>query len=85
MADEGGRVPGDLQWTEKITQAWARAIRAAYQDLDGVWYRSSMDGGEPAVCLWDPPAGGALPEKPDVLLPLDHPGLTSRCHGCARN
>ncbi len=60
---------------KKITQVWARAIRSAYRDLDGVWYRSSMDAGEPAVCLWDPPAGGALPSVPDVLLPLDHPGL----------
>jgi hypothetical protein len=34
-----------------------------------------MDGGGPALCLWDPPAGAALPAEPDVLLPLDHPGL----------
>ncbi|GAB3474780.1 RES family NAD+ phosphorylase [Amycolatopsis cihanbeyliensis] len=60
---------------KKITQAWARAIRAAFGDLDGLWYRSSMDGGDPAICLWDPPAGSALPLAPDVLLPLDHPGL----------
>jgi hypothetical protein len=60
---------------KKITQAWARAIRSAFGDLDGLWYRSSMDGGGPAVCLWDPPGGSALPREPDVLLPLDHPGL----------
>ncbi|WP_116049335.1 RES family NAD+ phosphorylase [Amycolatopsis palatopharyngis] len=60
---------------KKITQAWARAIRSAFSDLDGIWYRSSMDGGGPAICLWDPPAGSALPDDPDVLLPLDHPGL----------
>lgn len=57
------------------TQAWARAIRAAYPELDGLWYRSSMDSGSPAICLWDPPAASALPDTPDVLLPLDHPGL----------
>ncbi|MFD1049415.1 RES domain-containing protein, partial [Kibdelosporangium lantanae] len=39
------------------------------------WYRSSMDGGEPAICLFDPPAGSAIPPAPDMLLPLDHPGL----------
>ncbi|SFK40620.1 RES family NAD+ phosphorylase [Amycolatopsis sacchari] len=60
---------------KQVTQAWARAIRAAFDDLDGLWYRSSMDGGGPSVCLWDPPAAGALPAEPDVLLPLDHPGL----------
>ncbi|QQQ74828.1 RES family NAD+ phosphorylase [Saccharothrix sp. 6-C] len=58
-----------------ITQQWARAIRAAYPELDGLWYRSSMDSGVPAVCLWDPPAGTGLPASPDVLLPLEHPGL----------
>lgn len=60
---------------KKVTQAWARAIRAELPDLDGLWYRSSMDGGEPAVCLWNPPAGSALPASPDILLGLDHPGL----------
>ncbi|MFL6145312.1 MAG: RES family NAD+ phosphorylase [Labedaea sp.] len=58
-----------------VTQAWARAIREAHPDLDGLWYRSSMDAGDPAVCLWDPPAAGALPTSPDLLLPLDYPGL----------
>jgi hypothetical protein len=58
-----------------VTRAWARAIRAAYPELDGLWYRSSMDAGDPAICLWDPPATSALPDTPDVLLPLDHPGL----------
>lgn len=57
------------------TQSWARAIRTAHPDLDGVWYRSSMDSGNPAICLWDPPAGPTLPNNPDVLVPLDHPGL----------
>lgn len=60
---------------KKITQAWARAIRTAFGDLDGLWYRSSMDSGDPAMCLWDPPGGAALPVAPDILLPLDHPGL----------
>jgi RES domain len=58
-----------------VTQAWARAIRSAFPDLDGLWYRSSMDSGEPAVCLWNPPAADALPAQPDILLPLDYPGL----------
>lgn len=58
-----------------VTQAWARAIRTAFPDLDGLWYRSSMDSGAPAVCLWDPPSGTGLPASPDVLLPLEHPGL----------
>lgn len=58
-----------------MTQRWARAIRAAHPDLDGVWYRSSMDSGAPAVCLWEPPAKSALPEKPDFLAELGSAGL----------
>lgn len=57
------------------TQEWARAIRTAHPDLDGLWYRSSMDSGNPAVCLWDPVSGNALPDTPDALVQLDHPGL----------
>lgn len=60
---------------KKVTQAWARAIHTAHPDLDGVWYRSSMDSGHPAIALWEPPSAGALPDEPDVLLPLNHPGL----------
>lgn len=58
-----------------ITQRWARSIRTAYPELDGLWYRSSMDAGEPAVCLWNPPSAEALPDRPDFLTPLNHPGL----------
>ncbi|MGH3518444.1 MAG: RES family NAD+ phosphorylase [Haloechinothrix sp.] len=60
---------------KRITQVWARTIREAHPSLDGLWYRSSMDSGDPAICLWDPPARSAIPDYPDVLLPLDHPGL----------
>jgi RES domain-containing protein len=60
---------------KECTQEWARAIHAAFPDLDGLWYRSSMDSGEPAVCLWDPPAADVLPDSPEVLLPLDYPAL----------
>lgn len=60
---------------KKVTQVWARRIRQAYPGLDGVWYRSSMDSGDPALALWDPPGNNALPMAPTVLLPLNHPGL----------
>src|SRR4051795_3274799 len=55
-------------------RAWAREIFAAYPDVDGLWYRSSMDGGAPAVCLWER-AAPALPPQPWVHLPLDAPAL----------
>lgn len=56
------------------TRAWARTMFAAYDDLDGLWYRSSMDGGNPAVCLWER-ARDAMPAAPWAHLPLDAPGL----------
>jgi len=55
-------------------RAWARAIFAAYPDIDGLWYRSSMNGGQPAVCLWER-AADAVVGPADALAPLDVPGL----------
>ncbi|HEX3825073.1 MAG TPA: RES family NAD+ phosphorylase [Mycobacteriales bacterium] len=55
-------------------RAWAREIREAYDDIDGLWYRSSMDRGQPAVCLWES-ARGAMPAGPWAHLPLDAPAL----------
>ena len=57
------------------SRAWARVIREAFPDLDGLWYRSSMDRGRPAICLWEP-AHDAMPASPWAHLPLDAPGLT---------
>jgi hypothetical protein len=57
------------------SRAWARAIVEAYEDIDGLWYRSSMDAGQPAICLWER-ARNALPAAPLAHLPLDAPGLT---------
>ncbi|MBP2472679.1 hypothetical protein JOF53_001551 [Crossiella equi] len=69
----------DLSHAEpEVTQAWARAIREAAPELDGLWYRSNLDSGDPAICLWDPPAASVLPPAPDVLLPLAHQGLTGQ-------
>jgi hypothetical protein len=57
------------------SRAWARAIAPAYDDIDGLWYRSSMDAGRPAICLWER-ARDAMPASPLANLPLDAPGLT---------
>ena len=55
-------------------RAWAREIFTAYPDVDGLWYRSSMDAGAPAVCLWERSAN-ALPAQPWVHLPLSSAAL----------
>lgn len=55
-------------------RAWARVVHEAYGDVEGLWYRSSMNAGEPAVVLNERSAD-ALPDRPDLHLPLSHPGL----------
>lgn len=55
-------------------RAWARQIFSAYADVDGLWYPSSMDGGSPAVVLWER-ARPKLATSPELNLPLDAPGL----------
>jgi hypothetical protein len=66
------------------SRAWARTIREAHPDLDGLWYRSSMDSGLPAVCLWAP-ALDAMPTRPWAHLPLDAPGLALPLARAARD
>ncbi len=55
-------------------RGWARAIRAAFPDLEGLSYPSSMHAGTPCVVLWRP-AQDCLPDEPVVSVPLDHPAL----------
>ena len=55
-------------------QAWARTIYDAYSAVDGLWYSSSMHGGHPALMLFER-AEAALPRRPEVDVPLSHPGL----------
>jgi len=56
-----------------ITRAWARAITAAWPELDGLWHTSSMTG-RPCVTIFNP-AADAVPAAPAFSEPLDHPGL----------
>ena len=58
------------------SRAWARAIRAAYPDLQGLRYRSSMYGGEPVTVL-NELARDALPARPEDDIALVDPTLTA--------
>lgn len=51
-----------------VTRLWARAIRVAYPDLDGLWHTSSMTG-RPCVTLWNP-AADAIPRRAVLDRPL---------------
>ncbi len=57
----------------RIAQQWARAIHAAYGDIDGIAYRGRFAGG-PCVALFER-GGDALSDRPELSLPLSHPGL----------
>ena len=54
--------------------AWARTIRAAFDDLDGLWYPSSMNSGKPCIALFDT-ATDVMPDRPVLSTPLAHPDL----------
>jgi hypothetical protein len=58
------------------SRAWARAIRAAYPDLEGLRYRSSMYGGEP-VAILNELARDALPRGPEDDIALTDATLTA--------
>ncbi|MHB8296033.1 MAG: RES family NAD+ phosphorylase [Acidimicrobiales bacterium] len=57
-----------------LARAWSRAIYDAFPDLDGLLYRSSMDGAGVAVALWER-ASDAMPARPALNIALSHPGL----------
>lgn len=59
-----------------LTQGWARSIYAAYPDLDGIYYSSSMNGAQPALVLTER-ASRALPSRPLVNRALSDPLLTA--------
>lgn len=64
-----------------IAQRWARAIRSAHPDLDGLLYRGRFGGG-PCLALLSP-AADAFPARPLTSNPLTHPGIQSRLAGAA--
>lgn len=57
----------------EVCRAWARAIRARWPDLDGLWHTSSMSG-LPMATLWNP-ARDAVGDVPAFNVPLGHAGL----------
>lgn len=70
-------------------RAWARAIHARYAgpgstgEIDGVRYGSSTLPPARCVALWEP-AADALPDRPALHLPLEHPSLRAELEVDAR-
>ncbi len=61
------------------TSAWARAICAAFPDLDGIAYHAAKDGGL-AIALFHP-ARDAMPTTPVTRRALNDPALGARLAG----
>jgi hypothetical protein len=55
-------------------RAWSRAIWSAYPEADGLWYASAMDGGAPAIALYER-SMDAVPAVPALSAALSEPGL----------
>lgn len=64
-----------------ITQRWARRIAETFPDLDGLRYNSRF-AGEPCIALFIPGVS-AMPSRPVMSLPLNHPGLALRVGAAA--
>lgn len=64
-----------------VCRDWARTIRAAWPDLDGLWHTSSMTGRH-CVTLWNP-AADALPTTAAFSEPLAHAALDIWLHEAA--
>ena len=65
-------------------RAWARAFYAAYPDLHGIYYGSSMNGNQPAIALTDrAEALAALAEYPEFNRPLADDALLDVLKHCA--
>ncbi|BBY46867.1 hypothetical protein MARA_02970 (plasmid) [Mycolicibacterium arabiense] len=65
-----------------ITQAWARHIVDAHPTIDGMRYNSRF-AGAPCLALFAP-AARAMPDRPNLSLPLTHPDLATRIAGAAK-
>jgi hypothetical protein len=55
-------------------QRWSATIYAAYPDMEGLWYPSSMYKNQPALVLYER-ADDALEATPFLHVPLAAPGL----------
>lgn len=64
-----------------ITQQWARTIVEAFPHLDGIRYNSRF-AGHAGLALFLP-ARTAMPARPQLSQPLDHPDLMNRMAGAA--
>ena len=57
-----------------VVRGWSRDIHAAYPELHGVLYGSSMNAHREAIALYERGKSG-LPMHPVLHEPLSHPGL----------
>jgi hypothetical protein len=63
-------------------RAWARAIYNALEDVEGIYYCSSMYANQPCVALFER-AEDAMPGTATFHQPLAHPALAKRLRTAA--
>ena len=66
------------------TRAWARAIRQAWPEVDGVLARSAVAGAHDCVTLWGP-AGTAFSGAPLLSNPLSSPAIAPNIKAAAES
>ena len=62
---------------------WSQAIHAAYPDVEGLYYPSSMNANRPAAMLYER-ARDAMPDRPSFHRALADPALTPALARAAR-
>ncbi len=65
-------------------QRWSRAIYAAYPEIEGLYYPSSMAANRPAFALYER-AIAAIPKSPAFHRPLSDPTLLTLLRNAARD
>lgn len=60
--------------SHRQSQLWAKAIHAAYPDVEGIYYECATVPMRRSVTLFER-ADDALPTAPRLNVPLNHPGL----------
>jgi hypothetical protein len=65
-------------------RAWSRAIYAAYPEIDGLLYPSSMAGHAPAILLYER-AATSIPPRPELHRALSDPALATVLTNAARD
>ena len=76
---------GLMTGPRSVSRNWARAFHAAYPDLVGIYYPSSMHANRGAIALSERAEEmGVLPDRPSFHRALGDPAILSLLKNAAR-